>query len=60
MNHPPDVISRTVDEIIYGVGNGGGKCIVKKLYMIPKLYEAHKFGNYPFSINLLAQVFSWG
>jgi hypothetical protein len=59
-NHPPDAISRTVDEIIEGVGHGAGKCIVKKLYLIPKLNEAHKFGNYPFSVNLLAQIFLAG
>lgn len=59
-NHPPDAISRTVEEIISGVGSGAGKCIVKKLYLIPKLHEAHRFGNYPFSVNLLAQAFNYG
>jgi hypothetical protein len=59
-NHPPNAISRAVDDISAGVGNGGAECIVKKLYLIPSLEVAHQFSNYPFSINMLAQVFSWG
>jgi hypothetical protein len=49
-----------MEDIDASIGNGGGECIVKKLYLIPKLHEAHKFGSFPFSINFLTQVFAWG
>ena len=59
-NHPPNAISRALDDIDAGVGNGGGACQIRRLYFVPKLNEANQFGSYPFSVNFLSQVLSWG
>ena len=50
-NHPPNAIERVVSDITSVKFDN--KCVVKKLYMVPKLNESHQLATYPFTTNLV-------